>query len=70
MLKFQFEIVKYFVFKLFFEEMAITLNTEKIHKRGFDLGNDDLYNYLDDMSDYQNLIKKAKTTSSAAKIIA
>ena len=50
--------------------MAITLNTEKIHKRGFDLGNDDLYNYLDDMSDYQNLIKKARATFSASEIIA
>ena len=34
---------------------------EKSYKRSVDLENDDLYNYLDDMEDYQNLIKKART---------
>ena len=30
----------------------------KLHKRGYELGNDDsLYNYLDDMGDYGNSIK-------------
>ena len=54
-----------------FLELASTLKREplldeinghvKSYKRSLDLENDDLYNYLDDMEDYQNLIKKART---------
>ena len=53
-----------------FLELASSLNRgppvnelkghDKSYKRSLDLENDDLYNYLDDMDDYQNLIKKAR----------
>ena len=56
-----------------FLELASTLKKEllldeinghqKSYERSVDLENDDLYNYLDDMEDYQNLIKKARTKS-------
>ena len=54
----------------FFLELASSLNRgpsvnelkghEKSYKRSLDLENDDLYNYLDDMDDYKNPIKKAR----------
>ena len=57
-------------FGKFVSELASSLNRgppvnelkghEKSYKRSLDLENDDLYNYLDDMEDYQNLIKKAR----------
>ena len=30
-----------------------------VHKRSVDIGDDDSYTYIDDMSDYNNMLKKA-----------